>query len=102
MRDGGDARVLTAHTQVPVVAETLAQGERGGQRGEEGRRVSPRWLRIFFRRSKSSRILESSTVDVACSTPGEKGGGGRFQAVMNRGGAATLKAMRCPQQGRGE
>ncbi len=32
---------------------------------------------------------------------GEKGGDGRFQAFMNRGGAAKLQTVRCPQQGRG-
>ena len=36
MRDGGDARVLTAHTQVPVVAETLARGEREGKERKMG------------------------------------------------------------------
>jgi len=70
--------VLTTHTQVPVVAQTCSWGEEegGGIRTDCNKDI-PRWLRIFFRRSKSSRILESSTVDVAWRREGtghEQGG----------------------------
>jgi hypothetical protein len=58
--------VLTTHTQVPVVAETCSCDEEGWREGGDASASSPRWLRIFFRRSRSSRILESRTVEVAC------------------------------------
>jgi hypothetical protein len=53
--------VLTADTETPVGTETTADKERGVRKEETSKRVATnRWLRIFLRRSRSSRIFESS------------------------------------------
>ena len=93
--------MLTTHTQVPVVAQTCSWGEEeGGDIRTDCNKDLPRWLRIFFRRSKSSRILESSTVDVAWRREGtghEQGigrdGGVAARNIEEKGGDANLEGV---------